>query len=355
MSDKIVKSYTPDKNFDWDLYEDGYNGGNILVVNKNVKCRKGDKVYCHEPYAQEMADRISSYFGGKVFGAKDSADGAIYTVDEIKPVSDHEIIIDSNNGMSSVVDMNKETQFIRTIGVDSVKDFIEALQNDPKFKQDLLKADLFAKVVDKNRVSIWDGYKAKVESCFFEELNSKNGPKYGYNAKIVSLNNGGYNVNIMGVECFLPSSLAASGPIADYSSLLGKDVKVCIVNYSAVTKNFVVSHKKYLEITLPTRIAEELYIGKNVFVKVTGISKNGLFCAIKDDNGDYVFASLMHRSTMSSDMESSFDRHEFSIGDMFKAYIHKINWIDETNCRIVIGDTMPVVEKEPLEKEGEND
>ena len=158
----------------------------------------------------------------------------------------------------------------------------------------------------------------------------------------------------MGVTCFLPNSLAASGPISDYSSLVGKEVMVCIVNYSTNTKNFVVSHKKYLEITLPTRIAEELYVGKNVSVKVTGLSRNGMFCAIRDKNGDYVFASLMHRSTMSSDVEASFDRHEFIVGDMFKAFVHKINWVSDKECRIVIGDKEPEKEKEEL-KDGQSE
>jgi len=347
-------SYTPNDDFNWDLYENGYNGGTKLVINRKVKAKKGDKVYCHEPYAQELYDRMEACMSGVKLAPKDSMEGALYSIDDIYAVSDHEIMIDSNNGMSNVVDLNKETQFIHSIGLNDAKQFVQAIKQNQQFKKDLLNADLFAKVVDNNRVSIWDGYRAKIESGFFEELNRKDGPKYAYTAKIISLNNGGYNVDIMGVNCFLPSSLAASGPIADYSSLLGKDVMVCVVNYSANTKNFVVSHKKYLEITLPSRIAEELYVGKDVFVKVTGISKNGLFCAIKDKNGDYVFASLMHRSVMSSDTESSFDRHEFRIGDMFKAYVHKINWVNPKNCRIVIGDTVPTPEKEEIKKE-END
>ena len=354
MSKKIKTTptgdtWSPNDDFDWSLYENGYVGGGHLVPNKSVKTKPGDVCCCHEPYAQELYDRMEAYFDGRTFAPKDSREGTLYTINNIEKLSDHEVIIDSSNGMSAVIDLNKETQFIHSLGMSNAKEFLYAITEHPEFKEQLIGAELCAKVVDNNRVSIWDGYRAKIEAGFFEELHRKGGPRWGYKAKIVSMNNGGYTVDIMGVSCFLPSSLAASGPITDYTSLLGKEVMVCVVNYSQQTKNFVVSHKKYLEITLPSRIADELYVGKDVFVKVTGITKNGLFCAIRDKNGDYVFASLMHRSTMSPDTEASFDKKEFLVGDMFKAFVHKINWVSEKECRIVIGDKEPVAEKEDFE------
>lgn len=342
-------SYTPNDDFDWSLYEGGYNGSNRLIPNKKVKTKPGDVCYCHEPYAQELYDRMTAYFEGRSFTPKDSQQGTTHYINDINMVSEHEVVIDSNNGMSSVVDLNKETMFLKSLGMESPKEFIYAITKHPEFKQQLLQTELYAKVMENDRVSIWDGYCAKIESGFFEELRRKEGPRWGYRAKIISWSNGGYVVDIMGVNCFLPNSLAASGPIVEYESLIGKEVMVCVVNYSPNTKNFVVSHKKYLEITLPSRIADELYVGKNVSVKVTGMSKNGLFCAIRDKNGDYVFASLMHRSTMSSDMERSFENREFKIGDMFHAYVHKINWVNEKECRIVIGDQKPETEKEELD------
>ncbi|MBS7364400.1 MAG: S1 RNA-binding domain-containing protein [Paludibacteraceae bacterium] len=343
------KEWCPNDDFDWSLYVNGYNGGSNLVPNKRVKTKPGDVCCCHEPYAQELYDRMGAYFEGRKFTPKDSREGAMYSIDGIEKLSDHEVIINSNNGMSSVVDLNKEQQFIHSLGMANTKEFLYAITEHPEFKAELLKSDLCAKVVENNRVSIWDGYQAKIEQGFFEDLRRKEGPRWGYKAKVLSVNNGGYTVDIMGVNCFLPNSLAASGPVTDANALIGKEVMVCVVNYSQQTKNFVVSHKKYLEITLPSRIDDELYVGKDVFVKVTGITKNGLFCAIRDKNGDYVFASLMHRSTMSSDAEASFDKKEFLVGDMFKAFVHKINWVNDKECRIVIGDKEPVTGKEELE------
>ena len=337
----------PDPDFDWSLYENGYNGKN-LIPNRNVKTKHGDVVYCHEPYAQDLYDMMEAHFNGQVYTPKDQITGSIYNVKSITQVSDHEVILDTFGGMSAVVDMNKEHQFIDSIGCGSVKQFMVALK-DPEAKEIILQRARTAKVVE-NRVSIWEGVRANIEHEFMEQL--KEGThKYGYVAHILSVNNGGYTVDINGVKCFLPGSLAASGPITDFESLVGKTVNVCVVNFSKQTSNFVVSHKKYLELTLPSRVENELTPGLRVNVRVTGQSKNGLFCAIRDAHGEYPFASLMHRSTMSPDMESRFDIGEFIVGDMFMAYVHRIDWTDDGKYRIVIGDQMP--KNIPSEKENE--
>ena len=337
----------PDSNFDWSLYENGYNGKN-LIPNRNVKPKHDDVVYCHESYTQELYNMMEAHFNGQVYTPKDQITGSIYNVKSITQVSDHEVILDTFGGMSAVVDMNKEHHFIDSIGCSDVKHFMSALK-DPESKKIILQCARTAQVVE-NRVSIWEGVRANIEHDFMEQL--KDGAvKYGYAAHILSVNNGGYTVDINGVKCFLPGSLAASGPITDFESLVGKTVNVCVVNFSKQTSNFVVSHKKYLELTLPSRVENELVPGLRVNVRVTGQSKNGLFCAIRDAHGDYPFASLMHRSTMSPDMESSFDRGEFIVGDMFMAYVHRIDWTDDGKYRIVIGDQMP--KNIPSEKESD--
>lgn len=338
----INRKYTdvqPDPNFDWSLYENGSNGKN-LVPNRKVKTENGDIVYSHDPYAQELYDRMNAHFSGQVYTPKDQIKGSIYNVKSITQVSDHEVILDTFGGMSAVVDMNKERQFIDSIGCGNVDNFMLALK-DPESKEIILQHARTAKVVD-NRVSIWGGVISNIKADFMEQVNSGK-PRYGYTATVLSVNNGGYTVDINGVKCFLPGSLAASGPITDFESLVGTTVNVCVVNYSKQTNNFVVSHKKYLELTLPSRVENELAPGLRVNVRVTGRSKNGLFCAIRDAHGEYPFASLMHRSTMSPDMESSFDRGEYIVGDIFMAYIHRIDWTDDGKYRIVIGDQMPKI------------
>lgn len=348
----IQTKYTnvqPLADFDWDQFENGSNGIN-LVHNPKVKTKHGEPVYCHEPYAQELYDRMEAYFSGSQYEPtpKDEISGALYNVVDINQVSDHEVILDTNGGMSAVVDMNKERQFMDMLGCDNVEDFMIALKY-PQNKKTILKHAKTAKVTA-NRVSIWEGIRADVENELMKQL-IEGEQHYGYPAKILSTNNGGYTVDIQGVKCFLPGSLASSGPITDFDALIGKTIDVCVVNYSKQTNNFVVSHKKYLELTLPSRVKNELKAGQRIWVKVTGQSKNGLFCAIRDNNGEFPFSSLMHRSTMSQDMESSFDKNEFVKGDEMIAYVHRIEWMDDGKYRIVIGDREPDLSNENEEKE----
>jgi len=340
--------------FDWSLYEGGYNGGTKLVINHKVASKRKEKIYSHEMYAQELYEKFENAMHTTRISPKDSYVGNLYSIVNMAPVSDHEIVIDSNNGMSAIVDLNKEPEFLESIGAPNVGSVIHTMKVNPDWTRELLSQNLVAKALENNRVSLWEGRVAKIENEFRNELRSKNGPNFAYPAKIISVNNGGYTVDVLGVKCFLPGSLAAAGPITDFEALVGKTINVCVVNFAKNTKNFVVSFKKYLEKTLPGRVRREIIPGKPVDVKVTGKSKNGVFCAIKDDmSGDYIFPSLMHRSTMSPDAEADFENDMYQLGDMFHAFVHRVTW-DGDKFRIVIGDKMPVLKDDKSEEKDEN-
>lgn len=337
-----------DENFDWSLYENGYTGGSSLTVNGSVKTNGKDKVYCHEPYAQELYDMMEAHFRGSKINAKDQLRGSIHNINDIRVVSDHEVVVDSENGASARIDLNKETQFVKSLGYTNTRDFINDVKTD---KQRFFTNDnsMVIKVIDSNRVSLWEGKLSKIKDEFANEL--KNGPTLAYWGTITGINTGGYTINIKGVDCFLPGSLASSGPISDFNSFIGKSLYVCVVNYSRLTNNYVVSHKKYLELVLPGRVQNELYVGQPINVKVTGVSKNGVFCAIADNKGEFVFPSLMHRTTMSRDAESYFENRMYLVGDQFKAFVHRITWDDKGSYRIVIGDKEPQLEENTETKE----
>jgi hypothetical protein len=335
--------FCSDSEFDWSLYENGYTGGHTLIVNKSVKTKGKDKVYCHESYAQEIYDLMGSHFSGHEIGPKDQLRDTIHEVSDIRVASDHEVIVDSPNGSSARIDLNKEIAYIHSLGYSSVKDFVNDVRTRKEQIMNEVGNTMAVKVIAKNRVSLWEGKLAKIKAEFAEEL--QNGPRYAYYGTITAINNGGYTCKVNGVDCFLPGSLASSGPITDFDSLIGKTLHVCVVNYSHLTNNYVVSHKKFLELELPGRVEKELEVGQRVSVKVTGCSKNGVFCAIEDKNGEFVFPSLMHRTTMSRDAEIEFENRRYIIGDQFFAYIHRITWSDNGQFRIVIGDKEPVAEQ----------
>jgi len=327
-------------NFDWSLYDDGYVGGTSLKVNKKVKVNSpSDKVYCHESYAQELYDMYENWFNGRnVISPKDSLKGTVYSITDIRPASDHEVTVDTGFGMSAVIDLNKEKEYLNSINCSSVKSFVKAIKESAEFKKSVIESGLAGKVVDNGRVSLWEGHLSKIEFEFMEQIKHPEDVKYAYNAKIESINGGGFIVNILGIQCFLPGSLAAAGILTDFESMLGKTVPVIVVNYLDKSNCFVVSYKRYLEMILPNKIESELEIGQEVSTKVTGASKNGLFCQFKDKNGEWLFSGLVHRSVMSEEFEKRFDDREFRTGDEMHMFIANILEKDG-KYRIVLTDS----------------
>lgn len=354
--EELYNNVEPSNDFDWDFYENGATGGNNLVVNKKVMIKNlNDKVYCHEGYAQELYERMFSYeIGNNVkYVPKDSIVGTTYNVVSIHPCSKTEITVDSDCGMSSVIDMNKEKQYLDAIGCKSVQQFMDALRYAEDFEKTLIDTNLIATVCEGGRISLWEGHKSKIEKSLIDQIKDPENCRYAYKAKIKDVNNGGYFVDICGVRCFMPGSLAAAGVITDYESMIGKTVPVMAVNYLPKS-GFVVSYKQYMNAIMPTKIQNEISVGMEVMAKVTGETKkrNGLFVIFKDSNGEWFFSGLVHRSSMSKDFERSFDRRDIKIGDEMRLYVSGINEYSNGNYRIVLTDSPKMIQK--TEKEEEN-
>lgn len=336
----VTECGSPD--FDWDLYKNGYNGVS-LSLNRDVTClSKKERVYSQEPYAQDLYYLYMKKNPGTI-QQKDFIAGSIYIIDDMSPASSHEINVSMSNGMSDVIDLIKEHMFVYDyLGCPSISTFLENIKNE-EYKKALLANNIKVKVVENGRLSISEGVRSNIEREFIEEIRT-NKCKYAYNAVVKEINHGGYIVDIMGLKCFLPGSLAAPGILTDFEALMGKTIPVMPINYMP-NSGYVVSYKKYLNAILPNKISEELYVGKHVSVKVTGTSKNGIFVTFKDKNGEYVFNGLVHRSVMSYDFENEFNRHSFNINDEFWAYINAINEVDGT-YRIVLSDQSDIINKD---------
>lgn len=340
-----------DPNFDWTPYEDGWDGVS-LRVNKKIKLQDPhDKVYCHEAYAQDLYDMICAHAAGRPVVAKDCSKNSLHDVVDIRKVSDHEVSVDTAGGMTAVIDLNKERQYLETLNCKDASVFVTAVESSESFKKSLLDTGVIAKVVNNGRISLWDGHLSKIEAEFIDQIKNPDAKPVAYTAKVKEINGGGYIVDVLGIQCFLPGSLAAAGviPANEFEKLIGKSLPVMIINHLP-TSGFIVSYKKYLSIILPHKIQTELYVGKQVGVKVTGMSKNGVFVQFRDNDHEWIFSGLIHRSVMSKDFENRFDHREFRVGDEFLAYVNKINEMENGQYRIVVSDTVPkTVEDEESE------
>ena len=127
----------------------------------------------------------------------------------------------------------------------------------------------------------------------FEQIKKETS---AYTVKVVSVNKGGYIVDLSGVKCFLPGSLAAANKITDFESYIGKEIPVMIEGYVEAKDIFIVSYKKYLNKIMDSKI-RELDLTKKYKGCVTGTSDFGVFV-----EWDSVYTGLIHKTEFQEDM-----------------------------------------------------
>lgn len=342
--------------FNWALYEDGFNGSG-LKVNKKVKTAdKKTHVFCHEDYAQDLYDAYEGVFKdyGDDFTTEVRANDLV-AIDDMTLINDDEMLISVNHGSSNiVVDLTKEDAFYKNIlrnsdGSYVSKEAFVANMKQPEFKNRLLSIGLSAKVnAHKNKASLWDGF---VESISIEMKEQITKNEKAYIAHIDSANGGGYMVTVSGcIKAFMPGSMAAINRITDFESLLGKDLEVMVEKYDPKF-GFIVSHKKYLKTIIPIKLNNlekdlEKEPDKKFRGVVTGTTMFGIFVEL-----DNVLTGMIHKTLISDELYERFMNKEDLTGEELEVYVHSID-----NGRIILSDVdsehrAAVIEKRTNEKE----
>ena len=319
--------------FDWSVFDNGYNGHNLRTNKKVVVKDDGShtRVFCHEHYAQELYNLYNNVPTTTTFTAKDTFKNSILSVTDINVVSPTEIIVDTVGGGSARIDLTKEKDYLHHIGCDSIGTFVASIQKSPTYKKSLLDTMPVVKVVDSNRISLWEAHKTKVENEFMQQIKN---PTTAYYATLESINNGGYIVNVNSVKAFLPGSLAQANKILNYDAFVGKTLPVMIETYQPNT-GFIVSYKKYLATILPSKIANELHVGMAVDAEVTGVRKGNVFMQFADCNGDMIFTGLLPQDNMSDITKKDVDMGAYKPGSKWRVFISDIT----ENNRIVFSDS----------------
>lgn len=320
-------------NFDWSIYENSYNGTNLRQNLRVITKKDGSrtKVYCHENYAQELYNRYMSIPSTVEFAAKDQLVGSLLSVCDITPVSVTDIIVDTVGGGSARIDLNKDKEYIKMLGCDNIDIFMNSIINSKTFKKSVLETMPVVKVVNSDRISLWEGHVAKTEAEFKAQIEN---PTHAYYATLETINNGGYIATIQNVKCFLPGSLAQANKIINYDVLVGKTIPVMIDSYSPKT-GFIISYKKYLATILPSKIKEELYIGMPIEAYVTGTKKGNVFMQWADSNGDMIFTGLLPQDNMSDETKRDVVDGQFTPDSKWRMFISDIT----ENNRIVLSDS----------------
>ena len=340
--------------FNWDTYADGWNGVG-LKENTKVKTSKKDnvkeRVFCHEPYAQNLYNKMKKI---QVENVKDIKKGASLSVSDLSVADDNTIIATVGHGASCVtIDLSKETNLFRQFSIDNeVLDkerFLLALKNSPEFKQQILSMNLVAKVgTDTEKGSIWDGWVESLTNELKEQINLNN---KAYYATVIETNGGGFVVEISNtIRAFMPGSMAASNRLTDYSSLIGRTLEVMVESWSP-RLGFVVSRKKFLNKIRPIKLKPYIdtlekdpdYLYHGV---VTGSTNFGIFVEL-----DECVTGMLHKTQVTDDLYAQMNTEEgIPAGTEIDVYVDNIvrdvRGFD-ANTRVVLS-MVPKKEREAL-------
>ena len=310
MSEKTIGD------FNWEMYEEGYNGDSKLTPNRSINGNnEKNKCFSREPYAQKDFDIYTEQNSDLI--KKDLKKGDVVRISNIYNIKDTLVDIELLGGLTVTVDIAREKKFVQVFGYNTASEFTSALRNKDMV-QSFIEKGLNAYILEATpsvKVSLWQGHLKSVRDEFMEQISN---PTKAYTAKVIEANRGGFFVEVQGIEAFMPGSLAAPNKIVDFQSYIGKEIIVMIEDFLKEMNSFIVSHKKYLAHILPIK-TQELDLMKKYLGLVTGCSKYGIFVEF-----DELFTGLLHTSKMDNETKNSFNQRLIKSGDTIEFYISEI-------------------------------
>lgn len=247
--------------FDWD----GYGATcptKMRKPNPHIKTQEGDKVFSREPYAQDFYDQLVNAHKENEFVHKlkvgEIYDGKVYGVNEKFAT------IDVNYRQLVFIHLSKEDPQYRNVTPgEEVSVLITEGTND----------DTRAHITG----TISGGMKQRIFKDLRAGIDSADTAWTGVVKEMISA--GGYVVNVQGVDCFMPGSLAGINKLHNFESIVGTEMYVVPVSFSQERGTLVVSHRKYLQAMIPVEISKlRENITERVTGTVTGTAKYGVFC-----------------------------------------------------------------------------
>lgn len=293
--------------FNWDI-------PNNFTVNTKFKTAEKTKVYCHESYALELYNLMTGNMSG-IRTSKDLSAGGSYSCVISASDSTH-ALAQTDSGQTIYIDLKKESKDAARLGLMDAINFEVGSEIKAAVRQ--ISGTYFGSVVD--------CYIQNLKAEFFDQIKKQT---MAYEARVKSINKGGYLVDVNGIECFLPGSLAAANKITDFDSYIGKKFYVMIDGYVAAKDIFVVSYKKYLHKIMDHKI-QELDMTKKYKGHVTGTSAFGVFVEWEE-----IFTGLIHKTEFENQVIEGFNP-----GDEIEFYIKEIK--EDNRLTLTFG--------EPLEK-----
>lgn len=269
-----------------------------LTVNKSIRTPHHIKLYSHEIYASSLYSLYCGTSPEILQFSKDLEDGKIYKF-RISNLNETSALGYTDSGQTIFIDLKKEKKDAARFGIQEI-DFKVSSEFEAIVRE--IGGTYYGSVVE--------CYVQGLKGEFFAQIREAS---VAYPARVESINKGGYLVDISGVKCFLPGSLAAANKITDFESYLGKTIYVMIDGYVAQKDIFVVSYKKYLNKIMDQKI-QELDLTKKYKGCVTGSSPFGLFVEWED-----VYTGLIHKTEFEDQVVQGFNP-----GDEIEFYVKEV-------------------------------
>jgi ribosomal protein S1 len=272
--------------------------------NTSVKLTKEDaknrvKIYCQEPYAQELYDAMSKY-ESKGFAAKDLTEGAVVKVRATTiSFTDKSIHAEEVSSSSPVIIPFREYS----------KSIDDLTSENAEFLVMVYKSTKFGENFGSEKKALSVSYKQEL----FDSLENNE----WFDVTIVKLIKGGYlALYKKEIECFIPGSHAAANVVHNFNDMLNKTLTVMVDNYDQSNDLFILSYKKYVAESMPVMI-EELEFDKEYEGVLTNKPYDfGVFVEI-----DGYYTGLVHQTEF-EDYDTA--RKSLKTGDKLKVYVKDI-------------------------------
>jgi ribosomal protein S1 len=309
--------------FDWDALGGGKYNTSIVLTEADKK--SGTRVLCKESYAQEVYDLYREYesrTGIELHTLKDLQIGQLYevTATTIHFAREEVKAVEKNTGIEIAIPFKEYSG-----NLDKLKS-----GENTTFKVILTRANDNCEFIGSEKKSRTINYR--------DEMLSHHENNTWFEVTINKLIKGGYIATYKNeIECFIPGSQAGANVIKDFSVLLGKTINVMVDNYDKSNDLFIVSYKKYIKHSLPTKVSD-LRFGKLYSGKLTNKPYDfGVFVELEN-----YYTGLVH----SSDFENYEEvKRNLRAGDNLDVYVKGVSYQKKKNqYRIVLSlnkDSIP--------------
>ena len=272
---------------------------NVNLTPEDKKA--GVKIYCHEPYAQELYDLMNRHEKTYGVSAKDLQQNGVYRV-QANSISFQDKIIHAEEITSKtpiIIPFREYSKDIETLSQGEDREFLIMVYKSTKFGENY----------GSERKALSISYKQNLFTSLAENT--------WFDVTITKLIKGGYlALYKKEIECFIPGSHAAANVVHNFNDMLNKTLTVMVDNYDQANDLFILSYKKYVTHSMPTMI-ENLDFNKEYTGTLTNKPYDfGVFVEI-----DGYFTGLVHQTEF-DDYETI--KRTLRTGDSLNVYVKDI-------------------------------